>query len=74
MWTDDPIADYERYEREQQRQLERLPKCSDCGQHIQDEEAYYLNGEWICLECGKWIDEAGIDFHLRVVEEVEEEW
>ena len=42
---------WERKERENERKLEKRPVCSNCGEHIQDENAYYINGEWICAEC-----------------------
>lgn len=58
-WTDDPIADFERHDAEQARQLEQLPVCADCDEHIQDETAYYINGEWICKDC--------MDSYLREV-------
>lgn len=51
MWTDDPLADFERYDAEQERRLARLPLCSVCGEHIQDEEAYFIGGRWICEDC-----------------------
>lgn len=50
-YTDDPLADFHAWDAEQSRQLERLPMCADCDNHIQDEEAYYINGEWICEDC-----------------------
>ena len=50
-WTDDPIADFNRWDEEQNRKLEQFPVCADCENHIQDEEAYYINGEWICEGC-----------------------
>ena len=50
-YTDDPLADFERYDEEQNKWLERLPVCVDCNNHIQDETAYYINGEWICEDC-----------------------
>ena len=50
-WTDDPIADFERHDAEQNRRLEQLPVCADCDNAIQDETAYYINGEWICKDC-----------------------
>ena len=31
--------------------LERLPKCSICDNHIQDETAFCHNGVWICQSC-----------------------
>lgn len=50
-YTDDPIADFNRWEAEQEKQLERLPVCADCDNPIQDETAFYINGEWICEDC-----------------------
>ena len=50
-WTDDPIADFDRCDKEQTKWLEQFPVCADCGEHIQDEEAYYINSEWICMDC-----------------------
>jgi len=42
-----------RHDAEQEAQLERLPECSECGHKIQDEYAYYINGEWIHEKCMK---------------------
>lgn len=50
-YTDDPIADFDRWDTDQHKQLEQLPVCEDCGEHIQDETAFYINGEWICEDC-----------------------
>jgi non-homologous end joining protein Ku len=36
-YTDDPIADFDRYDKEQQERLEQRPVCSVCGEHIQDD-------------------------------------
>lgn len=49
--TDDPIADFNRYEDAIDRELAKLPKCSECDQPIQDENAYLINDEWICEDC-----------------------
>lgn len=51
MHTNDPLADFDSWDAEQNRQLERLPRCADCDEPIQDETAYYINGEWICEDC-----------------------
>ena len=51
MWTDDPIADYERHSAEQERELEQLPICDCCGEPIQDLFCYEINDEIICEEC-----------------------
>lgn len=50
-YSDDPVADFDRYDEEQNKWLERRPVCADCCEHIQDETAYYINGEWICKDC-----------------------
>lgn len=48
--TDDPIADFDRYDAEQQAKLDKLPECSDCEHPIQG-TYYYINGECICEDC-----------------------
>lgn len=50
-FTDDPIADYDRYLEEQEEQLNNLPLCECCGQPIQQEEAVYYNDQWCCEDC-----------------------
>jgi formylmethanofuran dehydrogenase subunit E len=49
--TNDPFADLDRWEWEKERRLNKLPKCSECGEHIQSEYAYQFNGEYICPDC-----------------------
>jgi formylmethanofuran dehydrogenase subunit E len=49
--TDDPVADFNRHDREQARRLDSLPECSICGDHIQQERAFHKDGFWICDEC-----------------------
>ena len=51
MMIPDNLDLYERHEREQAKKLNELPVCSNCGEPIQDETAYYINGEWICNDC-----------------------
>lgn len=60
LFEDDMIAQDER--------IKKLPVCIHCEEAIQDEEAYYINGEWICERC--------MQSFLREVEAVEEkeEW
>lgn len=49
--TDDPLADFHRYDAECQRELERLPKCVNCGEHIQQDDAVNIGGHYYCDEC-----------------------
>ena len=51
MWTDDPIADAERYAARQEELLEKLPKCIHCKQPIQNGYCYEINGELVCESC-----------------------
>lgn len=50
-YTDDPVKDHDRYQDEQDKQLQKLPKCSMCCEHIQDDYLYEINDELICEEC-----------------------
>ena len=52
-YSDDPLRDFAMYEEEQDRYLKQLPVCSDCGEHIQEDYCYEINGEYICEECMK---------------------
>lgn len=51
----DCIPDYTelhaRHEAEQQRELDKLPKCDYCGETITDEYLYDLDGTLCCENC-----------------------
>lgn len=49
--TDDPIADFNRWDAEQQAALNRLPRCARCKNPIQDDTLYDFDGELVCHEC-----------------------
>ena len=51
IFTDDPVADAERYDAEQQAKLERLPVCDYCDKHIQDDYYYEIYNEILCEDC-----------------------
>ena len=51
MWSDNPTADFNHWDSEQQKKLEKRPVCSQCGEHIQDESAYFIFDKWVCNEC-----------------------
>lgn len=62
-WTDDPVADYDKYSDECEKALEKLPVCCECGEHIQDEYCYEFNGEYIC--------EGRLnDYHRKAVDDI----
>lgn len=54
---------WEQHERKQQAELDRLPRCSECGEPIQDDECFVWGNEPICLQCLK-------DNHTKKVEDL----
>lgn len=58
--TDDPVADYDRYDTERAEEENRLPHCDYCGEPIH-EKYYEIDGEIICEDCldanfAKWVE------------------
>lgn len=51
LYTDNPVRDAMNYDMERQKELDSLPKCDICGQPIQDEDLYDLDGTLVCEEC-----------------------
>lgn len=49
----DPFLDADRRDAEQERALERLPRCTRCRYRIEDEDAVCIDGDWYCDECLK---------------------
>lgn len=52
-YTNDPLADFHRHEAELQAKLDKLPKCVECDEPIQDDYCYEINSEYICEDCLK---------------------
>lgn len=50
-YTDDPLRDFERFDAEQEKKIEKLPICCICNEHIQDDTCYVINDEVFCEEC-----------------------
>lgn len=38
-------------EAEREEELKKLPRCSECGKPIQEEECYVFDDELICEDC-----------------------
>ena len=49
--TDAPDIDFLKHDAEKEAELEKMPVCSYCSQHIQDDFLYEINDEVICEEC-----------------------
>lgn len=39
------------HEAEQEKLLEKLPVCRCCGEHIQDDHYFYIDGVIYCEDC-----------------------
>lgn len=42
---------YEMYEAEQEEEAEKLPECCECGERIDGEYLYDIDGDLYCEEC-----------------------
>ena len=49
--TDDPLRDADRYDKICQDWLDSRPKCSACGEPIQEDYAIRVRGNFYCREC-----------------------
>ena len=53
-YTDDPVADYARWDAKQAKEQDQLPRCNYCGEPIQQSTAVCLgDDEWFCDGCLK---------------------
>lgn len=50
-FTDNPIKDFMKHDKEAEEKLARLPVCELCGEPIQQEFAIYYADQWCCEEC-----------------------
>lgn len=53
---------WEAHDSEQERKLQKLPICSECGERIMTDALYEINDEYICPDCmeknhKKWTDD-----------------
>lgn len=56
----DPIDDFLQHDAWKERELKKRPVCVICGEHIQQEDAVCISGQWICDQClkeaRKWVE------------------
>ena len=50
-YTDDPVADAARYDAEQERLLDKLPRCYCCREPITGDYLYKIDGIFYCEDC-----------------------
>ena len=47
----DNLSIYEAHEYDRESELEHLPKCDWCNEHIQDDHYFDVNGDRVCEDC-----------------------
>ena len=50
-YVPDNLDLYEQHEREIAKEERHLPICCLCGEHIWQDDAVYINGEYYCDRC-----------------------
>ena len=50
-YVPDNYDQWKTHDAEQERKLEQLPRCSECGKPIQSEYCFEVNDEYICEHC-----------------------
>lgn len=51
MYTPDNYDAFVEHEAYREKSLLRLPVCCICEEHIQQESAFKISGDWYCDEC-----------------------
>lgn len=47
----DAYEAWERHDAEQEKWLQSRPVCSECGEHIQEEHLFDIDGDLVCEGC-----------------------
>lgn len=50
-YSDDPVRDFDRYDAMTAQKEAQLPKCEKCGEPINDDIYFEIDGEILCEEC-----------------------
>lgn len=57
-YSDNPIADFNRWDEENTDWLNSRPRCYYCEEPIQTDACYVVNGHKYCLDCSEAVAEA----------------
>lgn len=49
--SDDPERDWDSYCEAQENAMAHLPICANCGEHIDQDDAVFIDGKWYCDNC-----------------------
>lgn len=50
-YSNDPAWDAEMHDQAKERELAEMPVCDGCGEHIQSDYLYRIDGSVYCEEC-----------------------
>lgn len=50
-YSDNPVLDALRHDTAQEIALNKLPKCTCCGEPIQQDDAFCIDGQYWCDNC-----------------------
>ena len=50
-YVPDPLDHWLEHDRQREEELNKLPVCDSCGEHIQEEYCYVINDDYICESC-----------------------
>ena len=53
MYIPDALDMFHKHDADREHELQKLPKCKECGEPIQTEYCYGDNGKYICEHCLK---------------------
>lgn len=49
----DVLDMFHEHDARKEEMLEKMPRCCDCGEHIQEEHLFNVNGDLFCFDCAK---------------------
>ena len=62
MYIPDNYDLFKQHDAQQQAELDKLPVCSECGEPIQSETCYEIDGGLVCEDClennhKRWVED-----------------
>lgn len=63
--SDDPGADFDRYDRDRAEAEASRPVCCECGDPIWDEYLWDIGGDLYCEECAQNVFRKDADFYVQ---------
>ena len=65
MYCPDNYDAFCEHETQQENMLSRMPQCCECGEHIQEEHLFDVNGDLFCFDCMKANFERETEEYMR---------